>query len=296
MENLDRYYLILELRYGASLEEIEGKYQDLLERYRRDLQGNNPRLQRRAEERLKEVTEAYEGLKLYHASRAAQASRAPQVAPSRAEPAPMSPPPPPVPAPVSRPVPPRPEVPASADQSSRQLADEEEARPFLQEAEQHLQREEWVQAISVLRRAVEVAPESAVVRSKLGVALAHSGKHAEALEEFSRAVALNRRYAAAYSNMGNVYLEQGKLDQAVEAYQKAIDLDPDYWIAHQNLGVVYKRMGRLDLAVGQFKKATRLSLKRATTPEEGAPRRRLGCLPGAAASMLVLIAAAYLLR
>ena len=44
-------------------------------------------------------------------------------------------------------------------------------------------------------------PNSAVIHSDLGSALAGSGRYAEALKEFRRAIALNPEYAPALENI-----------------------------------------------------------------------------------------------
>ena len=170
---------------------------------------------------------------------------------------------------------------------------EAEAKPFLDAGEGYLRAGDLAAAARAFGDAVAAAPDSALARSKLGVALAQQGQLDAAIAEFSRAVALQPSYAPAYSNLGNAYREKGMTAEAVAAYERAVALDPDYWIAHQNLGALYKEMGRVGDAVEHFKKATRLSMRQ-PTPGEASRRRRLGCLPGVmaiAGVILVLLAA-----
>ena len=49
--------------------------------------------------------------------------------------------------------------------------------------------------------AVDLMPNSAVIHSDLGSALAGSGRYAEALKEFRRAIALNPEYGPALENI-----------------------------------------------------------------------------------------------
>lgn len=158
---------------------------------------------------------------------------------------------------------------------------EVEARPHLEAGEEFLRREVWREAEDAFRRAVAAFPDSPIAWSKLGVALAHQGRHDEAIDALRRAIQLNPRYAAAYSNLGNVYREQKRYDEALRAYEQAVEIDPEYWVAHQNLGVLYKQLGRVTDSVRELKKATRLSMKSGS----GASRR--GCL----GPMATLIAA-----
>ena len=172
---------------------------------------------------------------------------------------------------------------------------EAEAKPFLDAGEGHLRAGDFAAALRAFREAVAAAPDSALARSKLGVALAQQGQLDAAITEFSRAVALQPSYAPAYSNVGNAYREKGMTAEAVAAYERAVALDPDYWIAHQNLGALYKQIGRVGDAVEHFKKATRLSMRQPTSGE-ASTRRRLGCLPGLiAAAVVVAVLAAVLM-
>lgn len=163
---------------------------------------------------------------------------------------------------------------------------------YLTEGEQHLEAGEWPRAEAAFRRAVEVAPTSAVAHSKLGVALANQRRLQEAEQAFSRAVSLDPRYAPAWSNLGNVYRETGRSEEALQAYERAVAADPDYWIAHQNLGALYKQMGRTGEAIASFKRATRLQLKAPIRRTAGGPAPRIGCLGRTAVLLLTLAAVA----
>lgn len=167
---------------------------------------------------------------------------------------------------------------------------EGEARPYLEAGEEHLRLEEWPQAEDAFRKAVALDADSAIARSKLGVALARQRRLDEGIEALRQAIQLNPRYAAAYSNLGNVYREQGRMDEALRAYQQAIEADPDYWVAHQNLGTLYKEKGRFTEAVGEFRKATRLSVR-------GPGGARRGCFgPSATVLLGLLLVLVVLLR
>ncbi|MBI3989467.1 MAG: J domain-containing protein [candidate division NC10 bacterium] len=63
MEELNQYYEILGLRLGASPEEVKHAYRDLVKVWHPDRFPNDPRLQQKAQERLKEINNAYERLR-----------------------------------------------------------------------------------------------------------------------------------------------------------------------------------------------------------------------------------------
>jgi len=60
MMEIEKCFEILELRPGASPEEIRAAYRDAVAVWHPDRFANNPRLKRKAEEKLKEINEAYE--------------------------------------------------------------------------------------------------------------------------------------------------------------------------------------------------------------------------------------------
>ncbi|NEQ37102.1 MAG: J domain-containing protein [Okeania sp. SIO3I5] len=93
MDEINQYYKILELEPGASLEEVKEAYRDLAFVWHPDRFVQNPRLQAKAQTRLKEINEAYHKLR-YSLSNSQQ-----QIAPTRptpqTQPTPRRPPPPP---------------------------------------------------------------------------------------------------------------------------------------------------------------------------------------------------------
>lgn len=71
---MNRYYEILELNPGASFEEVKQAYKDLVKVWHPDRFSQDPRLQRKAQEKLKEINQAYEKLKSYRSGPHAQTS------------------------------------------------------------------------------------------------------------------------------------------------------------------------------------------------------------------------------
>jgi len=61
--NVKRYFEILELSPDASMDELNQAYRDLVNIWHPDRFAHNPRLKKKAEEKLKEVNQAYEALK-----------------------------------------------------------------------------------------------------------------------------------------------------------------------------------------------------------------------------------------
>lgn len=88
-----------------------------------------------------------------------------------------------------------------------------------------LLKENHVEAVAYLRRALAAEPDAARVWSDLGLALIMADDRAAAEEALTRAIELDRSLAAAWYNRGLMHLHAGELDQAeadlVQAAQRA---------------------------------------------------------------------------
>jgi serine/threonine protein kinase/tetratricopeptide (TPR) repeat protein len=115
------------------------------------------------------------------------------------------------------------------------------------------------EAISVLKHALEVAPNSDEAYSRLGWAYLNSGRSDEALQSFQKAVEINPYYWMNYLVLGNAYYQIGNFTKAVEFYHKIIELDPDNPLAYNNLGAVLLQSGRFEEAVAPLQKALQFS-------------------------------------
>ena len=67
--DIERCFAILELDRGASPDEVNQAYKDIVNVWHPDRFSNNPRLKQKAGEKLKEVNVAYETLKSYLSSK-----------------------------------------------------------------------------------------------------------------------------------------------------------------------------------------------------------------------------------
>ena len=65
MDDIDGYYATLELKSGASLEEVKRAYRDMVKVWHPDRFSHDPRLQKRAQEKLKEINLAYQRLESF---------------------------------------------------------------------------------------------------------------------------------------------------------------------------------------------------------------------------------------
>jgi protein O-GlcNAc transferase len=81
-------------------------------------------------------------------------------------------------------------------------------------------------AVTLLARAVECAPEEAVLRWQYGLALQQQERYAEAAEQFKAACGLSPAAAQYWEDLGVVEQALGETGDAAQAYGRACELEP----------------------------------------------------------------------
>jgi len=114
------------------------------------------------------------------------------------------------------------------------------------------------QALPLVQQAIILEPDNAVYYNDLGMIFEDRGEHQKAITFYKRALKLNPQYAIAYSNLGVTYKHLNQLDDAVAAYMKALELKPNMAAAHNNLGNLYRMMGKKTEAQVHLLKAIEL--------------------------------------
>ena len=89
-----------------------------------------------------------------------------------------------------------------------------------------LERDQFAQAETEARRAVELRPEYHLAYVPLADALLAQGNSAEAITIAQQALELNANYVGAYRALGDAYTAQSNIDAANKNYQNALDLAP----------------------------------------------------------------------
>jgi serine/threonine-protein kinase len=120
------------------------------------------------------------------------------------------------------------------------------------------------EAIDALKRAVDVNPYFWVNHNSLGEARLQFGDHDLALEEFKRVIELEPKNFVGYNNIASAYFTQGKWEDCVPAYEQALKLHP-HWLTYTNLGTAYFYLKRYDDAVKMFERAVALNSNDAIT-------------------------------
>jgi tetratricopeptide (TPR) repeat protein len=120
-------------------------------------------------------------------------------------------------------------------------------------------QQQWSEAETLLRKAVELRPGLTEGWMELGDALARQGKFEEALAGFSRARRQRPQDPQTAFRAGKVLARLGRHAEAVQAYRDAIALDPANWESHFELGAELDAASQLDAAGDEFAGAARLN-------------------------------------
>jgi tetratricopeptide (TPR) repeat protein len=115
------------------------------------------------------------------------------------------------------------------------------------------------ESVAYYQAALARRPNSPMVLSNLGSALARLGRRAEAEQCYRKALALQEDFALAHHNLGAFLQQQNKLDEAERLLRRAIQLVPRDSKTHDNLGLVLRGRGRLDEALACFDRSLSLS-------------------------------------
>jgi protein O-GlcNAc transferase len=95
------------------------------------------------------------------------------------------------------------------------------------------------EALSMLLRATELAPESHIHLFNLGSVYAAKEQYLAAEDCFRRVLAITSTLPEGHYNLGNALKDQGRLEEAVACYRKALQLRSSYAAAWSNLGSAY---------------------------------------------------------
>ncbi len=97
------------------------------------------------------------------------------------------------------------------------------------------------------------------VHLSLGSVYSATGKYTQAVTELKRALELVPNSEEAYRSLGDAYKASGKSDEALAAYQKAVDANSYNWLNHLALGKAYFEFGDNAKALLEFQKVTELA-------------------------------------
>ena len=129
---------------------------------------------------------------------------------------------------------------------------------------------DYVQAESVLRRAISLDEANSVAHNNLGTALQRRGELDAAIEEYRRAIKLDSKYAMPHFNLGFALREQGKLEEAIAEYYRAIKLDSKMASSYYNVAIILADQGKPEEAMAEYRRAIKAD------PLDARPHNNLG--------------------
>jgi len=142
---------------------------------------------------------------------------------------------------------------------------------------------------TLIRRSVELQPESWAARYRLGAALQSEHRLAEAIVEFEEALRLYPDYAPAHANVGINLVTLGRPDDAAAAFERALagDLeDDDRATVQLHLGNVRVTQQRFEDAARAFRAGVALSADPAELEYNlGVVLRQLGDMAGSSGTL-----------
>jgi tetratricopeptide (TPR) repeat protein len=122
-----------------------------------------------------------------------------------------------------------------------------------------LEARNYAEAVTLLKRAVELEPKDKAAWNNLGRAHMGLRQTDAAIEAFLKQIAVNPYDQYAYNNLGRAYLVNRDYDKAESAFLKQLEVNPLDRYAPTNLGGLYLERRRYDLAAQQFEKGITLN-------------------------------------
>jgi tetratricopeptide (TPR) repeat protein len=121
-----------------------------------------------------------------------------------------------------------------------------------------LDKRDWPEAVTQLRKAIEVSPNNAFSRLNLGTALYLAGDSRGALEQFEAAVRLSPQLAKAHYGIGILMEAEGRDDEAIKRFSSAVQFEPANVDARLSLADALRRNGRLEDSMAHYDRVIKI--------------------------------------
>jgi hypothetical protein len=116
-----------------------------------------------------------------------------------------------------------------------------------------------VQAVTELREALRLKPDSVRDRINYGLGLLRAGQTDAGIAELAKAQKQDPAKPHTWFNLGIAYKHAGDYDKAIAQFQGMLKLVPGEAVAHYNLASVLRSKGDTEAAVPEFLEAERLN-------------------------------------
>jgi tetratricopeptide (TPR) repeat protein len=117
-----------------------------------------------------------------------------------------------------------------------------------------IERRDWPDAVSNLRKATELSPRDTTSHLNLGTALFISGDRPGARIAFETAIKLSPEVPKPRFTLGLLAESELKDAEAIEQFTTAVRLDPNYLEAHASLADALRRTGQVEASLPHYQK------------------------------------------
>ncbi len=121
-----------------------------------------------------------------------------------------------------------------------------------------IRRKAFSEAITYLRRGIQIDPYSSTSHYLLGVAYQGLYDWKKACEEFTTAIDMDPNEVRAWESCGKVLINLGRLDEAESYLRKALELDPTFADTLVDYGFLSLQRGKTEEASNFFNRALKL--------------------------------------
>lgn len=115
------------------------------------------------------------------------------------------------------------------------------------------------EATRLYQEALSDSPENIRIRCALAEALLKAGKSEAALGEWAEALRYDPRNPAIHSDLGNTLRLLGRIEEAARAYAAAVDLGVDFVAPYFNLANIHAMRGHFDRAIELFRAGLKIN-------------------------------------
>ncbi len=122
-----------------------------------------------------------------------------------------------------------------------------------------LNEKRFEEAVTKLKRAIEINPHYSKPQNNLGNAFSELKKYDEAIQHYRQAIIIEPNYAEAFNNLANAFRQKGQQQEAIAYYKEAIRLNGEYGEAHFNLGIILSQQSQFEEAIRQYQKALKIN-------------------------------------
>lgn len=121
------------------------------------------------------------------------------------------------------------------------------------------------EAITTIKKALELDPVSLGINTDLGVLFYFAGQYDQAIKQYHKTLEMDPGFIRAYVTLGSAYGQKGMYQEAIDMVQKAIDLSGDR-SKIAALGRVYALSGKKDEALKVIDELKELAKQRYISP------------------------------